>query len=532
MTRAYALYRVSTVGQVDHDDIPMQRIACHEFADGQQDWEITKEFYEKGVSGYKVSSEKRDAILEIKADAMAGKFDVLLVFMFDRLGRRDDETPFVVQWFVAHGIRVWSAREGEQRFDNHVDKLLNYIRFWQASGESEKTSIRVRAKQQQMVLAGEYRGGLIPFGFDAVNLGRVNKKGQPVKDLVRNEEEAAIKAEVYHKIVDEGYGGNRLANWLNERGVKTKRGTTLWRATSVRAMIGNPIDRGQMHLGDTLSEPMDELRIIDDYYFYKAIEIIEERGRENAARRHSPFRTNAGGLLSGLIYCGECGQRLTINHTHKVKTTSTGTHDYERDVYRCFRKMNARVTCTGQSTYNAERIEETVLGVVRSFFARISRVPEATQVKAAMRREESTQARALADAAAAVDKATKAVAALEDQAIKALTGESQLDLAIINQLMPKQKAVLEAAREEYQRILLVNQAEEETLEAKRLQVKKLAEWGQLFEDAPEAQKRMILAEIIDRIEVRRGYRVTIKFKLTARQFLEPDAQAAGNQKAS
>ena len=111
-------------------------------------------------------------------------------------------------------------------------------------------------------------------------------------------------------------------------------------------------------------------------------------------------------------------------------------------------------------------------------------------------------------------------------------GESQLDLAIINQLMPKQKAALEAAREEYQRILLVNQAEEETLEAKRLQAKKLAEWGQFFEDAPEAQKRMILAEIIDRIEVRRGYRVTIKFKLTARQFLEPDAEATGDQKAS
>lgn len=532
MVRVYALYRVSTVGQVDHDDIPMQRIECQNFVDRQEDWKITEEFYEKRISGYKVSSEKRDAIMQIKEAALAGKFDVLLVFMFDRLGRRDDETPFVVQWFATHGIRVWSVKEGEQRFDNHVDKLLNYIRFWQASGESEKTSIRVRTRQQQMVLAGEYRGGLIPFGFDAVNLGRVNKKGKPVRDLVRNEEEAAIKAQIYHMIVDEGYGGNRIANWLNERGIKTKRGTTLWRATSVRAMIGNPIDRGQMHLGETLSEPIDELRIIDDYYYYKAIEIIEERGKYNAERRRSPARINVGGLLTGIIYCGECSQRLSINHTHKVVETVSGPRDYLRNVYRCYRKLNARVTCEGQSTYNAERIEETVLSVVRSFFARISRVPEAAQVKAAMRREESTQAKALADAAAAVDKAAKAVAALEDQAIKALTGESQLDLGIINQLMPKQKAALEAAREEYQRILLVNQAEEETLEAKRLQARKMAEWGQLFEDAPEAQKRMILAEIIDRIEVWRGYQVTIRFKLTARQFLEPDALDAGDQKAS
>ena len=33
MVRVYTLYRVSTVGQVDHDDIPMQRIACYNMFD-------------------------------------------------------------------------------------------------------------------------------------------------------------------------------------------------------------------------------------------------------------------------------------------------------------------------------------------------------------------------------------------------------------------------------------------------------------------------------------------------------------------
>ena len=45
-----------------------------------------------------------NAILEIKNRAVQHQFDVLLVFMFDRIGRRDDETPFVVQWFVQQGI--------------------------------------------------------------------------------------------------------------------------------------------------------------------------------------------------------------------------------------------------------------------------------------------------------------------------------------------------------------------------------------------------------------------------------------------
>ena len=44
--RVYTLYRVSTIGQVEKDDIPMQKEACHEFAE-RQGWEIVKEFSEK-----------------------------------------------------------------------------------------------------------------------------------------------------------------------------------------------------------------------------------------------------------------------------------------------------------------------------------------------------------------------------------------------------------------------------------------------------------------------------------------------------
>lgn len=64
MKRVYCLYRVSTKKQVDknENDIPMQKTACHEFAGRQEDWVILREFSEKGISGYKVSAQDRDAI--------------------------------------------------------------------------------------------------------------------------------------------------------------------------------------------------------------------------------------------------------------------------------------------------------------------------------------------------------------------------------------------------------------------------------------------------------------------------------------
>ena len=54
-TRVICLYRVSTLGQVEKNDIPMQRQRCREFA-AEQGWTIIKEFSEKGISGYKVSA--------------------------------------------------------------------------------------------------------------------------------------------------------------------------------------------------------------------------------------------------------------------------------------------------------------------------------------------------------------------------------------------------------------------------------------------------------------------------------------------
>ena len=169
----YCLYRVSTKGQVDKDDIPMQKQECREFAERQNGWVIKREFMEKGVSGFKVSADNRDAIQELKAAAERHEFDILLVFMFDRLGRKQDETPFIVEWFNSQGVEVWSTKEGQQRFESEADYLINYMRYWQAGGESRKTSIRVKTRLGQLTEQGKYTGGTVPFGYKLVRSGEI-----------------------------------------------------------------------------------------------------------------------------------------------------------------------------------------------------------------------------------------------------------------------------------------------------------------------------------------------------------------------
>jgi len=240
--RVYCLYRVSTAKQVDHDeqnqaDIPMQRKACREFAE-RMGWTIVREEQENGVSGFKVSAADRDKIQLIKEHAKEGKFDIFLVFMFDRIGRIAEETPFILEDLFASGVRIWSVNEGEQRFDSHVDFLTNYIRFWQASGESKKTSIRTKTALGQMVQEGRFRGGTAPYGYHLEKSGVINKRKHEVNKLVIDEEEAEVVRMMFNLCVSAGYGRWRLAMFLNDKGIKTRNGTN-WHDASVGAILHN-----------------------------------------------------------------------------------------------------------------------------------------------------------------------------------------------------------------------------------------------------------------------------------------------------
>ena len=280
MKTVYCLYRVSTKGQVDKNDIPMQKQSCRDFAEKQPGWVIKKEFQEQGVSGFKVSANDRDAVQELKTAAENQEFDILLVFMFDRIGRIDNETPFVVEWFIQHGIEVWSVNEGEQRMDSHVDKLMNYIRFWQANGESQKTSMCVKTRLHQLVEEGMYTGGCAPFGYRLVKSGVVNKKGKELMTLEQDPEEVEIVKTIFEKTVMDGYGSYVMAEYINDKNIFTHNGSR-FQSNTIKRILTNSIYCGYYVRGGVTSKRIPELQIVDDSMFEQAQKIIEQRKLKN-----------------------------------------------------------------------------------------------------------------------------------------------------------------------------------------------------------------------------------------------------------
>ena len=261
------------------------------------------------MSGFKISASDRNAIQDLKVAAEKKVFDVLLVFMFDRIGRIDDETPFVVEWFIKHGIEVWSVNEGEQRMDSHVDKLMNYFRFWQANGESQKTSARVKTRLNQMTMDGQFTGGVAPFGYKLIKSGTINKKGRELMEIVIDDDEAEIIRMIFDMTVKQGYGSYRMSELLNEKGIRTHTGSK-FQCNTINRILRNRLYCGYMVSGGVESERLERLQIIDQNIFDQAQFILQQRSQKNDQKQQIARTTKGSTLLSGNIYCGHCGQKL------------------------------------------------------------------------------------------------------------------------------------------------------------------------------------------------------------------------------
>jgi hypothetical protein len=89
------------------------------------------------MDAYKACADDRVKLQRIRKAVEQGEFDILLVFMYDQLGRNLNETPFIAEWFTKKGIHVWSVYEGEIIDGVDAERMLDYIRFWQTD-EAQK----------------------------------------------------------------------------------------------------------------------------------------------------------------------------------------------------------------------------------------------------------------------------------------------------------------------------------------------------------------------------------------------------------
>ena len=416
------------------------------------------------------------------------------------------------------GVRVWSTQEGEQRFDNHTDKLTNYIRFWQADGESEKTSIRTKTALGQLVEDGGFKGGFAPYGYDLVKSGRFNKRKHEVFELAVNVDEASVVRIIYDKYVQEGFGAQRIATYLNNLGYRARTGK-MWHHATVRGILCNLTYTGVLRCGESRSELLPHLQIIEPELFETAQRIRENRMRAIEQEHRVPMNTLGQNLLAGNVFCGHCGSRLSLTTNGKpYPCKDDPTRVVKRVRYICYGKTRKQTECDGQTGYTAHILDGIIDKVVRQIFERMKAASKSEVVGVRYREKMEQQRALLRGVKADYTKAAAELEALKSEVVKAIKGESSFSKELLASLISdaerrcqELQAALEQAQADYD-------AGEATLQALNSQYDDMISWAEMYDSASVESKKMIVGCLIRRVDVYRGYRVHIDFNIDFKQF--------------
>lgn len=521
--RAVALYRASTRQQIDKDnnDIPTQKKIVRNFI-WEKKWDLVREFVEGGISGYKISSNERDALQTIKAMAINKEFDILVVYMSDRLGRIADETPLVIRFLNQHNVRIWSVSEGEIKADSHVDKLMTFIRYWQSEGESIKTSKRVSDYQTASIEEGRFRGGsFLPYGYKLVNNGNVNFKGRPILDLVIDEKEAEIVKLIYNLSISKNYGQSRIAKYLNEHGYKTRKGKG-WTSSTIQSILANPMYKGQLHMYSSLYQkqilsPIQEnLVIIPEKTWEKNRQIVESRTYKKKYNNDDirPKNTHGKLLLSGIAYCGYCGSPLTTMTAYYTWTTADGekkrTKYYK---YRCgsFYKKGA-IQCEGQTTYVTTKIDPIVIDQTKDIIIELQNkeldkgfIEEIEQNIKRLNNNKN-------DLKYDLEEKYKELKALKTEVAKSLLGKSNFEPDMLKELIEEKNIEIEKIEKQLQSLELKIKKKELQKNNYMTLDTELQDWIKKFDEVGFDEKKAMLANILKRVDVYKEY-VEMKFSI-------------------
>ena len=268
---------------------------------------LIKLYADEGISGTKIKN--RMEFQRMLADAEKGLFDMVVVKDISRFARNTVDLLQSVRKLQSLGIETQFLTANMTSMGNSEFVLTIFGAL--AQEESANTSKRIKFGKKMNAEKGRVPN--IVFGYDKTIGDYFN--------LSINENEAMAIRQIFQWYTEEGYGGSKIANMLNERGIKTKRGNN-WSQNSVCRILTNEIYTGKIingkeEIADFLTGQRKEknesewfvtirpeLRIIEDEVFDKAQDIL--KGRHDSFKITHERQSNKY-LFSTLIKCKECG---------------------------------------------------------------------------------------------------------------------------------------------------------------------------------------------------------------------------------
>ena len=323
---------------------------------------------------------ERDGFERLLSDMEAGRVNMVVTKDLSRLGRDHIETGFYVEkYFPLNKIRYVAITDNVDTFTDNMENDMTPFKLMMNDFYSKDISKKIRATFDTKRRNGVYIGGFPPYGY------KMEVKGSFVVD----EPAAAIVRRIFDAYC-EGCTYVSIAKMLDDEGVippglykkQTSRYaggkpyiTGKWCPGTIRKMLTN-----QTYIGCMVQKKSRKINYkVDKYEVLKrdqwivvpdmhepivskeVFDIVQALvGRNNTKYTKNPKTGEAvtyTHVLAGLLFCGECGNKMTFDRNKNATVFNVVCYGYRRK--RC---------TTGRYFIPETELEQFVLGELKRMF--------------------------------------------------------------------------------------------------------------------------------------------------------------------
>lgn len=314
----------------------------------KNNFNLVNEYVDDGFSG---TDFDRPGFQKLMEDIQNKKINCVIVKDLSRLGRDHVMTGYYIEtFFPENNIRFISILESYDSFKNQASNDSSTFIIACNDYYSKQNSIKIRNVLNEKRQKGKFIGSLPSYGY----MRDPEDKGH----LIPNPETAPIVKKIFKWRVD-GIGPSEIATRLNDEGVPTPsayKGTAYssrlidaskWNISTVRKILDNRIYTGDMvqhtqakvnykskkkvTLDKRLWLVVEDTHeaLVDKETFEYCINIRKSNTRVCKTKLDREIR-----MFEGVLFCKECGNRLSVQYHKKADVWSVNCNRYSRDPIR------------------------------------------------------------------------------------------------------------------------------------------------------------------------------------------------------
>lgn len=382
------------------ESIENQIEMCRQFIAAQHSQEEADAALVYEDEGFSGGTLERPQFKKMMKDSRSMAFAAIVVYRLDRISRNIGDFAKLIEDLGERKIGFISIKE---QFDttSPMGRAMMYIASVFSQLERETIAERIRDNMHELAKTGRWLGGTTPTGYESESVSNVSVDGKVRKacKLKIIPDEINLVQMIFDKFLETG-SLTKTDQFLLEGQYRTKRGKPFTRF-AIKGILSNPVymiadEDAYKYLTDNAVDLFSEKDDFDGKHGIMAYnrtlqrpgkanqekpmnEWIVSVGKHdgvipgakwvqvqnilalNRAKSYRKPRSNVA-LLSGILFCGECGEYMRPKLSNRV--TAAGEPIY---TYLCTTKERSCSHVCAMKNANGNMLDAKVIETVKSF---------------------------------------------------------------------------------------------------------------------------------------------------------------------